>query len=821
MSSNVSCFNEAHAGRPVATYCDKCQKYFCVECEQNFHKSFHNPAPAAKPPVPHGEASRRCPRHRSKLLEWFCQEHYDLCCSDCVYASNGLHKMCPVVKYDDDKTLSEVNERLSTDLDIFSKKIDIMKTLLASLKDKQESYLADHSALKTKIIDTFEDIDKALFKHKKAALEAADALFGELSLSKDIAQAEELLITSKDLAAEAVNRPGVDRPSDILRLACAVRNELTCVAEFEKLAAEKLCSSAVMKLQYNESALNDVVKVCTEESTSDQIITGKESAASVLSRLGSSRSLSKLSEEIVCDDKPVVSKSGLSCRMNELMASRTQTIDESKCYNFSVWRDGGWHSEVVSDAEESPFKNCAWKECPDTVNAIRRCVPDPRNPKIATMLGNGGWGTIMGNMTLPANKVTSWDIKILQSETNDGDGILIGVAPFDIDQGYERNTKRGWYLHCWDSTLWSGLPHNYDLPGKSYGPRRGCGNYIQAGGVVGVVMDTSEGDLSFIINDVNFGVAYEDVPLDKPLVPVILPYHERDSFEIIPSEVKENVDSSIPAPQNFSIQANSTWDSLMLTWNTIEGASFYQIEVDRNKFLEASTQYYFLKMGLPPESVHSFRVRTVRGSKVSLWSRPVEGKTQREVFEYSTWKECPKKASWELMYVPGSWDPKIVSKLGNGDGHPSVVIGNTPIPQGQNMPWNITITNLWEGKGRGLNVGVAPFDTDQLSLRTTANCGWNVDCFSFKLYSGPPHNYKGKDYCSGAGISVHNGDTIGVIMDMTRAELTLLLNGINFGVAYKCIPLDKPLVPLVLLWYRDDSVGFSSLNPIPTMHNRR
>ena len=35
-------------------------------------------------------------------------------------------------------------------------------------------------------------------------------------------------------------------------------------------------------------------------------------------------------------------------------------------------------------------------------------------------------------------------------------------------------------------------------------------------------MDTAKGELSFVVNGVNLGVAYEGIPLDKPLVPCVL-----------------------------------------------------------------------------------------------------------------------------------------------------------------------------------------------------------------------------------------------------------------------------------------------------------
>ena len=33
-------------------------------------------------------------------------------------------------------------------------------------------------------------------------------------------------------------------------------------------------------------------------------------------------------------------------------------------------------------------------------------------------------------------------------------------------------------------------------------------------------MDTTKGELSFVVSGVNLGVAYDGIPLDKPLVPV-------------------------------------------------------------------------------------------------------------------------------------------------------------------------------------------------------------------------------------------------------------------------------------------------------------
>ena len=58
----------------------------------------------------------------------------------------------------------------------------------------------------------------------------------------------------------------------------------------------------------------------------------------------------------------------------------------------------------------------------------------------------------------------------------------------------------------------------------------------------------------------------------------------------------------------------------------------------------------------------------------------------------------------------------------------------------------------------------------------------------------------------GDGKYVHTGDSVGVMMDTTKVELSFELGGVNHGDVYEGIPLDKPLVPCVILWNKGDSV---------------
>lgn len=55
---------------------------------------------------------------------------------------------------------------------------------------------------------------------------------------------------------------------------------------------------------------------------------------------------------------------------------------------------------------------------------------------------------------------------------------------------------------------------------------------------------------------------------------------------------------------------------------------------------------------------------------------------------------------------------------------------------------------------------------------------------------------------------MRTGDSVGIVMDMTKGDLSFVLRGENFGVAYTGIPLDRPLVPCVVLYNIGDSVEF-------------
>ena len=277
---------------------------------------------------------------------------------------------------------------------------------------------------------------------------------------------------------------------------------------------------------------------------------------------------------------------------------------------------------------------------------------------------------------------------------------------------------------------------------------------------------------------------------------------EIESFKSWRAKKKEEK-PIIPVPSNISANA-VTQDSITLTWDDDWRASSYQIEVDGSKILERFFVNTFSKGGLFPDTEHTFRVRALHYNGVSEWSDVIKGRTSKKYFQECVWKKCPDDADWRLKYSIDEKNPRIATKTCGGGNYRSTIIGNAPIPPSKVTSWNIKILKSRWNSGGGIFIGVAPFDISQKEVNNLTECGWRIDCGTSFLYSGPPHRYWNKGY--GPSKRIQTGDSVGVVMDMTKGKLSFALNLVNHGVAYEGIPLDKPLVPCVLLEYEGDSI---------------
>ena len=170
------------------------------------------------------------------------------------------------------------------------------------------------------------------------------------------------------------------------------------------------------------------------------------------------------------------------------------------------------------------YNKYSFKKCPININENRKFTITGDKDNIFTRTGSGWMGTVCENELEKSEEEHIWKIKILKTF---GYYIMIGVATIDFDMNsasWESNKNYGWYYYCYNGTLYSGPPHNYQ--NKST-------NLKYEFNEITVIMNMKKRTLKFIINNEDKGDAFTDIPLDKPISPSALLYHTNDSVQII------------------------------------------------------------------------------------------------------------------------------------------------------------------------------------------------------------------------------------------------------------------------------------------------
>ena len=111
-----------------------------------------------------------------------------------------------------------------------------------------------------------------------------------------------------------------------------------------------------------------------------------------------------------------------------------------------------------------------------------------------------------------------WKINILNSKLK---VILVGISQDEEELNPSLNNINGWYFYCFNSTLYSGKPHNY---------KNKQTNLDKIDKDIIISFDMNKATLSFISK--NKIESYYNIPLDKPLYPSILLHDEYDTIEI-------------------------------------------------------------------------------------------------------------------------------------------------------------------------------------------------------------------------------------------------------------------------------------------------
>ena len=129
--------------------------------------------------------------------------------------------------------------------------------------------------------------------------------------------------------------------------------------------------------------------------------------------------------------------------------------------------------------------------------------------------------TIIGDIEIPKNKICKWKIKINSDIKN---ALLIGIGPDNPNNEIDFYQKC-WSFNCSNSKLVL-LSGNYTLYGKN-------SKKLKKGDIVEVIADRKEGNLSFAVNDSDYGIAYSNMPKEETLYPIVIILDQNNIVEIV------------------------------------------------------------------------------------------------------------------------------------------------------------------------------------------------------------------------------------------------------------------------------------------------
>ena len=149
------------------------------------------------------------------------------------------------------------------------------------------------------------------------------------------------------------------------------------------------------------------------------------------------------------------------------------------------------------------------------------------NGKIATRNdGNNNFKcVIIGNKEIPKNKISKWKFKINSEITH---SYIIGIGQNNYNNENEEFYKKCWSFDCNNRKL--------ILKSDSYSDYKNNNKFnekIKKGDIIELEINRIKNTLSYIINDINLGIACSDISNNDSLYPIVILYGSNTSIEII------------------------------------------------------------------------------------------------------------------------------------------------------------------------------------------------------------------------------------------------------------------------------------------------
>lgn len=573
--------------KEATVICKECSTVFCAECDQQVHSlSIFGGHSRTRTSTASIEA---CPDHGGRLKLLFCETCRCFCCSECVCAGQA-HSAHRVTSYD--RAYAARKTVFESRLAELRAMASVASTLEALLDHEAQAQTARAAAVQATITECFEHADAAAAKRKEALLADAEQRYAANSstLAETLAEvraAEE----ASHRALAAIKEPAAGFTESLSRIALVEQSAKALSGLSDQTLHKVIPESCSIKFcpTHGGSQVKREVEAKKEEAgRKDKDGCPKDKADSIVAAFEQFGSLSTASNNkdqfgSILKIKTVVSEDGKEVNdigdtyarltwagvpalyldraaagklvftldmISEEEDNDKEEKEDSKHITTTTVYSGPATEYLCNDLVEHKVytfvlraqmlggEYCYWAsnrlvvmlgsyrgkwrtDCPNA-------SVSPEAPLVATSK-SGSRETVVADTPLVPGMVNRWRIRLVQS--GGGWWEWVGVAPGDIDLKSRNNdTECGWYLNIENRTLSSGPPFKYRS--KKYS---GEGK-IPMGSVVGLIMDMKRGTLSYTVNGVDMGVAYEGIPLDKPLFPAVVFNHSGQEVELLPWE---------------------------------------------------------------------------------------------------------------------------------------------------------------------------------------------------------------------------------------------------------------------------------------------
>ena len=147
--------------------CFDCYNYFCESCFKFVHEKGKGKGKSnhIKEKIdPYLPFNFRCPEHQRGLLDLFCIEEKELCCSYCYY--ENLHKGHMVLRISDEEILKKNNINLEYSTKIFNDIINNIKTLKQKIEEEINKINILYEETNTYVTKVFQEKHEKLLKEE-------------------------------------------------------------------------------------------------------------------------------------------------------------------------------------------------------------------------------------------------------------------------------------------------------------------------------------------------------------------------------------------------------------------------------------------------------------------------------------------------------------------------------------------------------------------------------------------------------------------------------------------------------------------------------